>query len=260
MPMTLVSVHAYPECKDMWQQLDAKDREQVLRFAASLWDMSAAELTAGELDDDIRKLAEKGLLVSDGDKWRFQQPRMSTFAQSINLIETLSLHSKTSNEIWQNLFELLRPKLDRTTEIWEILAFVLACLVNEFKRVDLPETIVSEKISPQQFWLLADPLCQSLPILDLGLDAIARIFAGLTAKKQRDLMIVSAHGSAEYLGRFRPEIASQLITNLVATADPHAAEFVPDLATGVAENSEAYLKVIIAMSETWLDSSITAQS
>jgi hypothetical protein len=38
MPITSVAVHAFPECKDVWSQLDSTSQKQLMSQGAMLWD------------------------------------------------------------------------------------------------------------------------------------------------------------------------------------------------------------------------------
>jgi len=259
MPVTSVAVHAFPECKDIWTQLDSTSQKQVLALGSRIWD--APENEVGEsISKELHELESRGVLVQEDGKWCFTLPQMLFFVQSINLIDSLSLHSRTADELLHDLGELFwtaRPhSFRRHRDYQNLVSFVIAQLVNEFDRLDLIESVVSEETMKQDFWQFYEPICQALPILELSIESFTTVLRDVANRVQGDLTDVRIYSATEYLGRFRPEFAFKLVDSFAAIEDWGTSGFLEKLLTGIAMASPDYFDIIVARSEAWLDSDI----
>lgn len=106
MPVTSVAVHAFPECKDIWTQLDSTSQKQVLALGSRIWDAPENEVGESISKELLHELESRGVLVQEDGKWCFTLPQMLFFVQSINPIDSLSLQSRTASELLQDLVEL----------------------------------------------------------------------------------------------------------------------------------------------------------
>lgn len=135
-----------------------------------------------------------------------------------------------------------------------MVSFVIAQLVNECDRLDLIELVVSEETLNQSFQRFYEPICQALPILELSVENFAAVLRGVANRVQGDLAGVRIYSATEYLGRFRPEFAFELVDSLAAIEDWGTSGFLEKLLTGIAMASPDHFDIVVARSEAWLDS------
>jgi hypothetical protein len=255
-PITSTPIHALPECENIWARLDSKDREILLDSGLRISDTPGSALDEIVPADHLRKLESKGVLIQEGGEWRFTLPQMLLFIRSIDLIDSLALHSRPTDELLQELIELLRTtqdqSLNRFKERSVLVGFIIARLINTFGRIDVLESIVSQETAKHLFWEFYSPICDALPILDLSAESFVAVFRQLGDRTKGDLAGGRIFSAPEHLGLFRPELALELVDLLTAAEDWETVGFVEKLMTGVAYSSADHLDLVVATCESWL--------
>ncbi len=260
MPTTPVAVHAFPECKDIWARLDPVIQEQLLSQSSRTLDASGIEPGESIPVESLHELESEGVLIQEDEKWRFASPQMLFFIQSIVLIDSLALHSQATDELIQNLVDLLRTahshSRDRYQEYKDLVSVVIAQLVNEFGRLDVLDSLASEETPHPYFWQLYEPACNAFPILALSVEGFAAIFKRIADRERGDLAGGKIYSAAEYLGSLRPKFAFELVDYLATAEEWQAVGFLERLLTGIALTTLDHFDAIVTKGEEWLNSGI----
>jgi hypothetical protein len=253
-----VGTHAFPECREIWEEIDAASQEQTVQIASVAWNTQGHEIDDSVPAKLLRKLDSRGIIEQDDGKWHFALAKMIFYLRAIDLIGSLALHSRQSEEVLRELEQFIDSARDDSINSFkdyrQVVSFVLAELVNEHSRKDVLESAISEDIQEQQFWCFYDLICGSLPILDVGVQKLAKILKAAERRAKGDLAGGRAYAAVEHLGRLRPDFAFQLIDHLVESPDKISAGFLERLLTGIAKSSPENFDVAKARCEAWLES------
>ncbi len=256
MPITPTPVHAFPECENTWTMLDPKDQAILLEAGSRIWDAPESALNEIVPADHFPELESKSVLSQEGSEWRFALPQMLFFVQSISLIDSRALHSRSADELLQEFIGFLRAakdqSLDRFKERGELIGFIVARLINTFGRIDVLEFVVSQETVKDLFWQFYNPVCDALPILNLSAESFAGVFRQVVERTEGDMAGGKIFSAAEHLGLFRPDTALGLVDLLSAVEDWETVGVLERLMTGVANSSADHFGSVIAACESWL--------
>ena len=258
MPKSRVGVHTLPQCKDLWGQIDTASQEQAIRLASGVWNTPEHEIGDNVPAELLHELESAGIIDQDNGKWRFAPAEMLFYLQAIDLINSLALKSQQAESVLQELQQVIESARDdpinRFRDCQQVASFILAELVNEHGREDILEFAISDEVQEQRFWDFYYVICSSLPILEINVQNLAKILRAAEQRAGGDLAGGRAYSAVEYLGRFRPDFALQLVDHLVKSADKTSAAFLERLLTGIAKSSPENLNVVIATCKAWLES------
>lgn len=250
MPKSRVGVHTFPECKDLWEQMDTASQEQAIQLASVVWNTPVHEIGDSVPAELLQELDSEGIIDQDDGKWRFAPAEMLFYLRAIDLIDSLALHSRQSEEVLRELEQFIDSARDDSIngfrDYRQVVSFVLAELVNKHGREDLLESAISEGIQEQQFWRFYDMVCSSLPILEISVQNLAKILKVAERRAKGDLAGGRAYAAVEHLGRLRPNFAFQLVDHLVGSPDKISAGFLERLLTGIAKSSPENFDVVKA--------------
>jgi hypothetical protein len=257
-PKSRVGVHTFSECKDLWEQMDTASQEQAIQLASVVWNTPVHEIGDSVPAELLQELDSEGIIDQDDGKWRFAPAEMLFYLRAIDLIDSLALHSRQSEEVLRELEQFIDSARDDSIngfrDYRQVVSFVLAELVNKHGREDLLESAISEGIQEQQFWRFYDMVCSSLPILEISVQNLAKILKVAERRAKGDLAGGRAYAAVEHLGRLRPNFAFQLVDHLVGSPDKISAGFLERLLTGIAKSSPENFDVVKARCGEWLES------
>lgn len=257
MPTSTIDVHAFLKCSRIWRQIDSARQEQMLDFASVLWTTPEGKVSESVPNELLEELKSQGLLVLEGDRYRFAPPQMLFFLRAVDLIDSLALASRPVDEVLQELADVISsavPDLLDSFKRREVAGYVLAQLVNEYGRQDILEFAVSEEMPERRFWALYEPICNSLPALELDVESYAKILRAMADRTRGDLAAGGEYSAAECLGRIRPGFASMLADHMADSEGENRVGLLRSLLTGIARSSPDGLDATAAKCELWLDS------
>jgi hypothetical protein len=64
-------VHTFPECKHLWEQVDAESQEQAVQLASVIWSTPEHEIGDGMPAELLQELESASIIDQDDGKWRF---------------------------------------------------------------------------------------------------------------------------------------------------------------------------------------------
>lgn len=256
MSTTSIAVHSFTECKDIWRELEPRLQEQLLHLASKIWNTLGDVSEDPVLDDSVITILEnKKIIISKDDGWHFANPQMFLFVQSLNLINSLSLHHQTVNNLLQSLLKISSATQEHSFgETEDLVGFIIVQLVNELGRLDLFEFIIYNETLGQDFWRIYGPICKVLPVLELTVDNFLLALKNITIRVQHDWTGPWIYSATGNLGLCRPEFALRLIDSLVTVDDWETTRFLSSLLTGIAMASPDYLEIVIIKIEEYLKS------
>lgn len=253
-----IPIHAFPECEEIWTQLDLEIQVALLEFGSRNWDTPETKLDDVVPAGHLVQLSNEGVLIEQDGEWQYTLPQMLFYIQSIYLIDAFDLHSRPPEEVLRELIELLftftERSIDRSRRHRILTSFILAQLVNNHGRVDVPEFIVSQAVSNDLFWQFYEVVCNTLPILNLDLESHIDLFEQIIDRTAGDAAGGSIYPAVGYLGFFHPTVGLELINLLMHIEDWETVGLLARLMTGVANSSQDHFDSVISTCENWLNS------
>jgi len=260
MPKSGISVHRFPECKELWEELDAAGKAAAIQLAYLVWNAPGHKVPEHVPDELIEELQKADIVDQEDGGWRLVPAEILFFLRAIDLIDSLALSSLEAEQVLQELEGLVelaaadRNPVRAVRDYRELLSFIVAQLVNGFGREDILATAISDKVQGTRFWDAYDAICCSLPILDAGVQTTVQFLRSAEERARGDLACGRVYQAAEYLGLFRPDSAFEVVDYLVESADQVTAGFLERLFTGIAKSSPENLDVVATKCEVWLES------
>lgn len=258
MSISSISVHKYPECENIWTSLTEDEQVLLLDFSLQIWDATENSFNESASLEQFSALEEKNIVIQEDGKWRFVFAQMLPFVQAIALINTLALHSRSVDALFQELvglvYNIRNESHERRRECNVVISFIIARLIKAYHRIDVLEFIVSQECSNDSFWQFQSSICDVVPILDLSIEVFAQTFQHIVERTRNDYAGGRILPAAEYLGVFQPSVGIQLIDYISHTEDWEYIEILERLMTGVAYSQVDHFEFIVATCEKWLNS------
>ena len=238
--------------KKKWEGLSSEEKKQVQYLSQSIWLQNPQ--VKDNLDDEILdNLKAKEIIIWSDGKWDIQNKGFLYFGFSMQLIESNEIQDLSTTEY----LDILKSNLQGSStysfqELQDMQAYVLAHLLNIFKKESLLEVLLNEDIQNRIFWDFLHVFSKTIPILVLDEKKFCDLLVTIYIRIKNDAANAYIFQATYHLGVIQPEYAFVILDRLSLDIRDEAKLFIERIITGIANSSADNLKRIIETCESWL--------